>query len=112
MLADLVNVAKKLISEGAWARTPLFVLYTGRVRLLEPESAKLAVMDNARAYLSDPANIPFLLQKVTAIARKKEVLVLYVLLNDGTGLPHEESACALDMGGSSLQYAFSSNMLL
>ena len=60
--ALVTEIAKKLVPQGAGSRTPLYVLCTGGVRILEPESAQLDVLGSVRAYLLDPTNDPSLLK--------------------------------------------------
>lgn len=111
-LSKLINAAKTLIPEEVWSKVPLNVFCTAGVRVLEPESSQLAVLDNTREYLSDPINSPFMLQSVSIITGEEEGAYGYISINNGNVKPSDQWDGVLDMGGASTQHTFLPKTLL
>lgn len=111
-LSKLIDAAKTLIPEEVWSKVPLNVFCTAGVRVLEPESFQLAVLDNTREYLSDPINNPFMLQSVSIITGEEEGAYGYISINNGNGRPSDQWDGVLDMGGASTQHTFRPKNLL
>lgn len=125
-LDPLLQFAAKHIPSNKHSRTPLYVLATAGMRLLEPEMQKL-ILDNLRTQIPRKYGFMFPAEHARVITGKEEGLYSWIALNYLSGkfdhsinpqnpiainlegrkvTTRERTIGMLEMGGASLQLAF------
>ncbi|XP_013412284.1 probable apyrase 3 [Lingula anatina] len=111
-LRPLLDKAKNVVPSSAYSTTPIFMMATAGLRLIDPVKGE-AIFDEARKILSNKTLCPFQFSAGDAriLSGEEEGMFTWISANYlikyfGKNSPFSSSVGTMEMGGASMQIAF------